>query len=102
MHDAGHHPNRQRKARDLKPQTSSPTSNVTPIKRNSPGVRKTWTVAHTCGHELTHDLSGRPADKRAGFARWLGERDCTDCWRTARAADTAGREEWLASRRAAE
>ncbi|MEU3599307.1 hypothetical protein ABZ714_11325 [Streptomyces sp. NPDC006798] len=86
----------------MKPQTSSPTSNVTPVKRNSSGVPKHWTVVHTCGHEWAHDLSGRAADKRAGFARWLGSRDCTDCWKAARDSDTAGREEWLAARRAEE
>jgi hypothetical protein len=40
-------------------------------------VQKTWTVVHACGHEITHDLSDRPADRRAGFARWLTERDCS-------------------------
>ncbi|MFE4664532.1 hypothetical protein ACFRI7_11800 [Streptomyces sp. NPDC056716] len=72
------------------------------MKRNSPGVRTRWDVVHSCGHEWTHDLSGRPADRRAAFARWLAGRDCTDCWRTARTGDTASREEWLADRRAAE
>jgi hypothetical protein len=86
----------------LKPQTSSPTSDVTPIKRNSPGVATRWDVVHNCGHEWTHDLSSRRADQRASFARWLTGRDCTDCWRATRSADTAGREEWLAARRAAE
>ncbi|MFF8958628.1 hypothetical protein [Streptomyces sp. NPDC014894] len=51
---------------------------------------------------MTHDLSGRPADKRAGFARWLAGRDCTDCWKAARDSDTASREEWLAAKRAEE
>ncbi|MEV0470683.1 hypothetical protein [Streptomyces prunicolor] len=100
--DAGHHPNRQRKSLDLKPQTSSPTSNVTPIKRNSPGVPTEWTVKHPCGHEVVHDLSGRPADRRAGFARWLAERDCTDCWKAARDTDSESKEQWLAAKRAEE
>ncbi|MET9812400.1 hypothetical protein [Streptomyces sp. NPDC006355] len=65
-------------------------------------VQKTWTVVHACGHEITHDLSDRPADRRAGFARWLTERDCTDCWKAARDGDSAGKEEWLAARRAEE
>ncbi|MGW4200332.1 hypothetical protein [Streptomyces sp. NPDC004726] len=65
-------------------------------------VRTRWDVVHSCGHEWTHDLSGRPADQRAGYARWLTGRDCTDCWRAARSTDSASREEWLASRRAAE
>ncbi|MGW3240669.1 hypothetical protein [Streptomyces olivaceus] len=51
---------------------------------------------------MTHDLSNRPADRRAGFARWLATKDCTDCWKAARDADTESKEEWLAARRAAE
>ncbi|MEU5162298.1 hypothetical protein AB0G74_22205 [Streptomyces sp. NPDC020875] len=86
----------------MKPRTSSPISNATPIKRNSPGVATSWDIVHACGHAWTHDLSSRAADQRASFARWLTGRDCTDCWRTTRPADTAGREEWLAARRAAE
>ncbi|WP_371551362.1 hypothetical protein OG266_38320 [Streptomyces sp. NBC_00554] len=65
-------------------------------------VRTKWTVQHACGHEITHDLSGRPADRRAGFTRWLEGRDCTDCWKAARDSDDASKEEWLAARRAAE
>lgn len=65
-------------------------------------VRKTWTVAHSCGHEMEHDLSNRPADRRAGFARWLAGRNCTDCWKAARDADTESKEEWLAAKRAEE
>ncbi len=40
-------------------------------------VRTTWSIAHSCGHEISHDLSNRPADRRAGFARWLEGRDCS-------------------------
>lgn len=65
-------------------------------------VRTTWTVTHACGHEVDHNLSDRPADRRAGFARWLSGRDCTDCWRASRTGDNLSREEWLAARRAAE
>ncbi|WP_405814367.1 hypothetical protein OG241_07155 [Streptomyces sp. NBC_01390] len=61
-----------------------------------------WPVEHACGHEVVHDLSDRPADRRAAFARWLTGRDCTDCWKAARDADSAGKEEWLAAKRAAE
>lgn len=86
----------------MKPQTSSPTSNVTPIKRNSPGVQKTWTVVHSCGDEIKHDLSDRPADRRAGFARWLEGRACTDCWKADRDSDTESKEAWLAAKRAEE
>lgn len=100
--DAGRHPNGRRKALDLKPQISSPTSNVTPIKRNSPGVPTHWAVEHACSHRVDHDLSNRPADKRAGFARWLASKDCTGCWKAARDTDSASKEEWLATKRAAE
>ncbi|MFI0743012.1 hypothetical protein ACH4PU_33815 [Streptomyces sp. NPDC021100] len=65
-------------------------------------VRTTWTIAHTCGHSVEHDLANRPADKRAGFARWLAGKDCTDCWKAARDGDGAGKEEWLAAKRAEE
>ncbi|MGZ2361558.1 hypothetical protein LRE75_33585 [Streptomyces sp. 372A] len=65
-------------------------------------IRTQWTVEHTCSHQVIHDLSGRPADKRAGFARWLAAKDCTDCWKAARDADTGSKEQWLAAKRAAE
>ncbi|ULR48477.1 hypothetical protein [Streptomyces deccanensis] len=65
-------------------------------------VRTQWTVEHACSHQTVHDLSARPADKRAGFARWLATRDCTDCWKAARDTDTESKEEWLAAKRAAE
>ncbi|MEU9290306.1 hypothetical protein AB0D57_38135 [Streptomyces sp. NPDC048275] len=58
-------------------------------------VRLKWTVEHTCSHEVVHDLSDRPADRRAGFARWLAGRDCTDCWKAARAADSESTEDVL-------
>ncbi|GAU70751.1 hypothetical protein SSP35_22_00540 [Streptomyces sp. NBRC 110611] len=65
-------------------------------------VRTHWNITHACGHEIARDLSGRPADRRAGFARWLAERDCTDCWKAERGADTESKEQWLAARRAEE
>lgn len=65
-------------------------------------VRTTWTVDHLCGHEVAHDLADLPADRRAGFARWLGARDCSPCWKASRDTDTASKEEWLASKRAEE
>ncbi|OYP14875.1 hypothetical protein CFC35_10470 [Streptomyces sp. FBKL.4005] len=65
-------------------------------------VRTKWTVEHACGHEVVHDLSDRAADRRAGFARWLGGRDCTDCWKATRSNDTASKQEWLAAKRAEE
>ncbi|MFD5256843.1 hypothetical protein ACFWM5_28925 [Streptomyces bobili] len=65
-------------------------------------VRTHWTVEHACSHQVVHDLSGRPADKRAGFARWLAAKDCSDCWKAARDADTESKQEWIAAKRAAE
>ncbi|MEU7719128.1 hypothetical protein [Streptomyces tibetensis] len=58
-------------------------------------VRTHWTVEHTCSHSVDHDLSNRPADKRAGFARWLASKDCTDCWKAARDADSESKEDVL-------
>ncbi|MDF9816730.1 hypothetical protein M2266_005961 [Streptomyces sp. SPB162] len=65
-------------------------------------VRTRWTVQHPCSHAVEHDLSGRPADKRAGFARWLATKNCTDCWKAARDTDSPSKEEWLAAKRAQE
>ncbi|MEU5833024.1 hypothetical protein ABZ820_04940 [Streptomyces diacarni] len=65
-------------------------------------IRTTWNITHRCEHEISHDLSHRPADRRAGFARWLAERDCTDCWKATRDQDGAGKSEWLAAKRAEE
>jgi hypothetical protein len=65
-------------------------------------IRTTWTVQHRCGHEIVHDLSDRPADRRAGFARWLAGKDCTDCWKAARDNDTAAKQQWLAAKRTEE
>ncbi|MFD4123930.1 hypothetical protein ACFXKK_02600 [Streptomyces globisporus] len=65
-------------------------------------IRTNWEIVHSCGHEVTHNLSDRPADRRAGFARWLAGRDCTVCWRAARDSDTESKEAWLAARRAEE
>ncbi|GGZ40516.1 hypothetical protein GCM10010365_71590 [Streptomyces poonensis] len=65
-------------------------------------VRTQWSVLHSCGHEITHDLSDRAADKRAGFTRWLATKACTDCWKATRDADSESKEQWLAAKRAKE
>ncbi|MFJ7278303.1 hypothetical protein [Kitasatospora sp. NPDC098663] len=66
-------------------------------------VKTEWAVTHSCGHEHTHDLSARPADRRAGYARWLASRDCTDCWRAQRDGNRdEERAAWIAARRAEE
>ncbi|MFF2955690.1 hypothetical protein ACFVVU_30630 [Kitasatospora sp. NPDC057965] len=65
-------------------------------------IKTIWAVTHGCGHDADHDLSSRPADQRAGYARWLAGRDCTACWRAQRDADGADRAAWLEQKRAAE
>ncbi|MFJ8107992.1 hypothetical protein [Streptomyces sp. NPDC096132] len=65
-------------------------------------VQKIWTINHACGDTTQADLSDRAADHRAGYARWLAERDCTDCWRATQDEDTESKAEWLAKKRAAE
>ncbi|MGY4954835.1 hypothetical protein [Streptomyces nigrescens] len=65
-------------------------------------VKTLWTIDHACGHTAKADLSDRPADRRAGYARWLSARDCTDCWRAARGEDAESKAEWLAKKQAAE
>ncbi|MFF4767437.1 hypothetical protein ACFY1V_13070 [Streptomyces sp. NPDC001255] len=61
-----------------------------------------WQVTHRCGHAITHDLAHKPADTRAGFARWLATTECTDCWRAGRDTSHESTEQWLAKRRAGE
>lgn len=41
-------------------------------------IKTTWPVEHTCGHREDHDLSGKRPSERAGYARWLATKDCTD------------------------
>jgi hypothetical protein len=75
---------------------------VRPERRRVP-VQTTWTVTHSCGHDQDHDLSSRRPSERAGFARWLGKKECSSCWRAGRnKANSKEREAWLAERRAAE
>ncbi|MCY0933827.1 MFS transporter [Streptomyces sp. H34-S4] len=95
----GRRPGRHRRSREDQPNTD----NSRLIEGDSRmAVRSTWQIVHSCGHEITHDLSDRPADKRAGFARWLGGRDCTECWKASRDSNTAAKEVWLAAKRAEE
>ncbi|MEU3692350.1 hypothetical protein [Streptomyces narbonensis] len=63
-------------------------------------VNKFWTIDHACGHTVESDLSDRPADRRAGYARWLASRDCSGCWRASREEDIKTKVEWLAKQRA--
>ncbi|MGW6840260.1 hypothetical protein [Streptomyces sp. NPDC054958] len=65
-------------------------------------VKTLWSIEHDCGHTTQADLSNRPADRRAGYARWLAQRDCTDCWRSCRSQDATSQSEWLEQKRSAE
>lgn len=66
------------------------------------GIKTRWSIDHACGHVTEIDLSNRPADCRAGYARWLASRDCAECWKATRDADTEARAAWLKQQRAAE
>jgi hypothetical protein len=65
-------------------------------------IKTTWPVAHACGHTTSHDLSSKPADKRAGLARWLSHKDCTNCWRGAQAdgGSRLSKQDWITRQRA--
>jgi hypothetical protein len=66
-------------------------------------IKTTWPVEHTCGHREDHDLSAKRPSERAGYARWLATKDCTDCWRAGRDHENGtDNETWLAERRAEE
>ncbi|MEU7415090.1 hypothetical protein [Streptomyces antibioticus] len=65
-------------------------------------IPTSFEIVHSCGHSNTVDLSSRSADQRAGYARWLATRQCTDCWRADHQADAASTAEWLAAKRADE
>lgn len=38
-----------------------------------------FAVDHECGHTQEHDLSKKPAGKRAGLAAWLKDKPCWEC-----------------------
>ena len=60
-------------------------------------VNTAWDVEHACGHEQVHDLSAKRVSERAGYARWLAGRDCTDCWSSKRDKESGKeRDAWLA------
>ena len=46
-------------------------------------IKTVWPVKHSCGHQTDHDLSDKRPSERASFARWLEDKDCSDCWRAA-------------------
>lgn len=41
-----------------------------------------FSVDHECGHTQEHDLSAKPAGKRAGLAKWLKDKPCWECGKT--------------------
>jgi len=66
-------------------------------------VKTTWPVEHACRHRQDHDLSAKRASERAGYARWLETKDCTECWQGSRDEQGGrGRAGMLAERRAQE
>jgi hypothetical protein len=66
-------------------------------------IKTVWSVEHHCGHREVHELSGRRPAERAGYARWLSGKDCSNCWRGTRDNDNGlDNETWLAERRAEE
>lgn len=44
-------------------------------------VKSKFEIEFACGHTETRDLSGKPAGKRKGFANWLGQQNCFECWK---------------------
>ncbi|MFD8012247.1 hypothetical protein [Streptomyces sp. NPDC059762] len=65
-------------------------------------VKTIWPIDHSCGHHSDQDLSGRPADRRAGFAEWLATQECTACWRASKEANEQDKAAWLETKRAEE
>jgi hypothetical protein len=67
-------------------------------------VKTIWPIEYACGHRDDRDLSAKKADERAGYAKWLASKDCTDCWRANQGDnnDTLPKQEWLAQKRAEE
>lgn len=51
------------------------------------GDKAAFTVAHSCGHSWSHDLSAKPAAERSGFARLLAWTPCDSCSRLTRQSD---------------
>lgn len=86
----------------MKPQNTSSTSSGSRIQQNSPGLKTIWPITHSCGHHAERDLSGRAADRRAGFSEWLAKHECTDCWRAAEEGDGQDKAAWLEAKRAEE
>lgn len=67
-------------------------------------VKTIWPVTYACGHSEDRDLSAKRADERAGYARWLASKECTECWRAgqADAGERLSKQQWLETKRAEE
>lgn len=70
-------------------------------------VKTQWKIKYArCGHVETKDLGHKPADQRAGFAKWLAQKaECTSCWRKSTGKGEGwieDKDEWLAQKRAKE
>lgn len=44
-------------------------------------VQSKFEIDFACGHTETRDLSVKPAGKRKGFANWLSQQNCFECWK---------------------
>lgn len=44
-------------------------------------IQKTFEIEFACGHSEKRDLSEKPAGKRKGFANWLSQQNCFECWK---------------------
>ena len=44
-------------------------------------IPTTWTINYACGHTGDLDMSNKRVDQRAGYAKWLQQRDCFDCYK---------------------
>jgi hypothetical protein len=67
-------------------------------------VKTLWPITYSCDHSDERDLSAKPADQRAGYARWLSDKQCTGCWHT-KQSDTTDRltaEQWITQKRTEE
>ena len=65
-------------------------------------VKTIWSITYACGHSEDRDLSAKRADERAGYARWLAGKDCTDCWRAGQDDAERRKAQWLEAKRADE
>lgn len=67
-------------------------------------VKTVWPITFSCGHSEDRDLAAKRADQRAGYAKWLADKDCTACWRPSQAntGQRLSESEFIAKKRAEE